>query len=464
MNVVVGAGVGGLCAAIALRRKGLPVRVYEARSDAGGLAGSFVAGGRRHDGGPYILLDRPGLAWAFAALGLELAAEVELLRLEEPYRVERADAPTIRVYHDLDRTADALDAGYPGAGPRYRAFVGEMIARYQRLAPLQRSAFRGPLGLVGGGRWRDAPFLLRGLAAALAGAGLPGPVRDALGIWTHIAAQPLDAAPAPLALVPAVVHTEGAYTVRGGLGKLVEALVRAAERAGVEVVYDARVSRIVRDGARVLGVDVAGQRVPADAVISDAPGIATLAALVDPPDEQVAREVEALPLQSPGVAAYLHARVGPDVPFLRFRLEEGQWCRVLLSPGAVDAERAGTARLLSPVEHGWAERVGAEGQRAHLDALLAEPWWREGLDDVSVVATRIPVEWGRAFHLWRDSMNPTMTAAFMRQGRLPHRSPLARNLFLCGSATHPGQWVSFCAISGVLAADAATGTRGSLRG
>jgi phytoene dehydrogenase-like protein len=54
-------------------------------------------------------------------------------------------------------------------------------------------------------------------------------------------------------------------------------------------------------------------------------------------------------------------------------------------------------------------------------------------------------------------MNPTMTASFMREGRLAARSPAADNLYLCGSATHPGQWVSFCAISGVLAADLAAG-------
>ena len=28
-----------------------------------------------------------------------------------------------------------------------------------------------------------------------------------------------------------------------------------------------------------------------------------------------------------------------------------------------------------------------------------------------------------------------------------------RGLYLAGSATHPGQWVSFCAVSGILAAD-----------
>jgi phytoene dehydrogenase-like protein len=45
-----------------------------------------------------------------------------------------------------------------------------------------------------------------------------------------------------------------------------------------------------------------------------------------------------------------------------------------------------------------------------------------------------------------------MTAKFMREGRISHRSPVVEGLYLAGSSTHPGQWVSFCAISGVLAA------------
>lgn len=72
---------------------------------------------------------------------------------------------------------------------------------------------------------------------------------------------------------------------------------------------------------------------------------------------------------------------------------------------------------------------------------------------MKILATRIPAEWGAQYHLHRDSMNPVMTAAFMRQGRLPHRSLFPSRLYLAGSSTHPGQWVSFCAISGILAAD-----------
>ena len=452
MNVVIGGGVGGLCAALAMRRRGLPVRIYEARSSAGGLASGFVVSGRRHDEGPYILLDRPGLSWALSELGLLLEDLVELIPLEQPYRVERADGPAVTFYRDLDRTAEALERDFVGVGDRYRRFARSMMERYARLAPLQRSPFAGPLGLLSGGRWRDAAFLLRGLERELERWALPAPVRDALEIWTHIAGQPLSQAPSPLALVPAVVHGDGAYTLRGGFARLIEALVREVERAGVEIVYGQPVERIMREGRRVLGVEIGGQRIAAERVVSNAAGIATLAQLLDPPEPALAARLQALPLQSPGVAAYLHAEVAPEVPFLRFLLDQDRGCRALLSPGSVDPERSGTARLLAPVDHAWAERAGPEGQRAHLDALLAEPWWREGLAQVQVVATRIPTEWGQAFHLWRDSMNPTMTAAFMRRGRLPHRSPVADNLFLCGSATHPGQWVSFCAISGVLAA------------
>ncbi len=257
---------------------------------------------------------------------------------------------------------------------------------------------------------------------------------EALGIWTHIAGQRLEAAPAPLAFVPAIVHSVGAYTVRGGIHRVPLALEAVAKRLGVTFRYRSKVERIVRRGRRVVGVIVDGQLIRADHVVSDAPGIGTCARLVDPPDPALNARLEALPLQSPGVAAYLTVeRVAPGTPFLEFELPGGhELVRLRIAPGAVDPERAGQARFLSPVDHAWAERVGPEGQRRHLEAAIAHAQ--------------------RRYHLYRDSMNPVMTAAFMRRGRMPHHGLLADDLTLVGSATHPGQWVSFCAISGVVAA------------
>jgi phytoene dehydrogenase-like protein len=439
-TLVIGAGVGGLAAAIALRRKGHDVTILEARDSVGGLASGFDVDGRSHDGGPYIRLDKPGLAWAFERLGLRLEEHVELIALDEVYRVRRPDGPEVRIYRSLERTADAMPVG---ARDPYVAFVKRMIAIHEHLSPLQRAPFQGARSLLRHGMVREAVFLLRGLAANLRSADLIESVRDALGIWTHIAGQPLEEAPAPLALVPALIHTVGAYTARGGIRRIPEALAKVAVPLGVEIRFGEKVTRIVRDQRTVLGVETEnGERIDASFVVSNAPGIATYTKLLDPPDRTLAGELAELPLQSPGIAAYLHADVAREVPFLQFWLPGGgEKCRVLIHAGAVDDTRRNTVRLVSPMPHG-------------LDAILAETWWRGGITNERVVATRTPGDWGAQFHLWRESMNPTMTAAFMRRGRIPHVSPVADNLRLCGAATHPGQWVSFCAISGVLAADA----------
>jgi len=105
------------------------------------------------------------------------------------------------------------------------------------------------------------------------------------------------------------------------------------------------------------------------------------------------------------------------------------------------------------MDHGRAERSSPAEQRDYLERLLEEVWWREDSTEVRVLGTRTPAEWGEEYHLYRRSMNPVMTARLARAGRIAHRSTLAGGLYLAGGSTHPGQWVSFCAISGVLAAD-----------
>src|SRR5262249_19294502 len=113
--LVIGAGMGGLTAALRLARAGLGVRVVEARSGPGGLAAGLELDGLPFDAGPYILLDRPGLEWAFRAVGLELA-EHSLRRIEDIYEVRTADGTRVRFLADLEETAAGLDRQWPGSG------------------------------------------------------------------------------------------------------------------------------------------------------------------------------------------------------------------------------------------------------------------------------------------------------------------------------------------------------------
>lgn len=442
--VIVGAGMGGLAAALRLARAGHAVEVLEARSEAGGLAAGFSAGGLSFDGGPYILLDKPGLAWAFEQLGLSLDA-LALRRIDDVYQVVTEAGVAVRILGDLDATAAGIEGIERGAGARYVRFVREMAALREKLEPLLHAPHRGAAGLLRAGALAAAPFLLRSLGSVLRRARLPPAVIEALGIWTHVAGQTLDAAPSPMAFVPALIHTVGCFLPERGIAGIPALLAREAGRRGVVFRWNTKVRRIEREGAVTDGGDL----VRADAVISNHSGVGTLLDLVarTPPRER--HKLQKLPLQSPGASAYLAANADPRGPYLRFRLVQGQ-CRLLVMPAAVlGGQGRQPARLLSPMPHG----LDPAAQQAHLQRMLDEPWWREHVGEHEVLSTRIPQQWGATVHLYRESMNPVMTASFMRQGRLPHRIR-PRSLYLAGSSTHPGQWVSFCAISGVLAADA----------
>ncbi|HSE20750.1 MAG TPA: FAD-dependent oxidoreductase, partial [Pyrinomonadaceae bacterium] len=112
--IIIGAGMGGLTAALRLAQQGLTVRVMEARAEAGGLASALASDDFVFDAGPYILLDRPGLEWAFQSLGLELSDHLTLRRIDDVYVVRSHEAPDIHFYADEQRTAAGIDAHWPG--------------------------------------------------------------------------------------------------------------------------------------------------------------------------------------------------------------------------------------------------------------------------------------------------------------------------------------------------------------
>jgi phytoene dehydrogenase-like protein len=461
--IIIGAGIGGLSSAIRLARQGCTVTVIEARTGAGGLAAGFELDGFRFDAGPYVLLDRPGLEWAFRQLTIDPATQLSMQRIPDIYQVDDGSQHKVTIYDSFDKTASEFEQRWPGTRERYRQFIDKTSSTYQRLQPMQWKSQPGIMDVLRNGAWRDVPFMLSSLRSVLKSSRLPEAIVEALGIWTHVAGQLAGAAPSPLALVTSVIHHVGACYPFGGIGKIPELLLKAATDAGVEFRFGTRVRRICCRNKTVTGVEIGNETLPADAVISNA-GLATYAGLLDDDgraglSHRTQRYFRNLPLQSPGVCAYLAVKGTPKPPYLRFRLhKENDGCRLLVTPGVVDPalEKGGwyPARLIAPMAHTHAQSGGEAGQREFLHRVVEhEQWWRESFDDVRVLQTRIPSEWGSQFNLHNNSMNPVMTSKFMLTGRVAHRSPWIRNLYLTGSATHPGQWVSFCAVSGILAAD-----------
>jgi phytoene desaturase len=323
--VVVGAGVGGLTAAVRLAQQDFEVHVFEARVTSGGLASRQSVSGFDFEAGPYILLDRAGLEWAFAEIGLSLAEQIPLQRVAQVYEVTCADGPTVRIHDSLDETAAGLELHWPGSGDAYRRFVQQALSVYHRLQPLQRVSKMTLRELLRSGVWREIPFLLSSLESVLRRTGLPEQVLNTIGIWTHVAGQARTMAPSPLALIPALIHHAGAWYPTNGIGTIPEKLTDAALRAGVHIHFETRVTAIRSDSKVVSGIDIAGTEfIPADAVIADAHGVGTYLELLQGRRPSIRRrarkKLEKLPLQSPGVCAYMAVQGHIPTTYLRFRL------------------------------------------------------------------------------------------------------------------------------------------------
>jgi phytoene dehydrogenase-like protein len=444
--IVIGAGMGGLAAALRLRQTGYDVTILEARNSTGGLASAFQKDGLTFDSGPYILLDYPGLKWIFEELHLDLST-LNLLPVDPVYQVNFPDGLSLEFYRSVEKTADQFEKTWPGAGTKYKSFVHRMTQLHDAFRP---NLYRSEPDIFSAwktGAWKYIPFLFRSLNNVLNRTGLPQAICDSISIWTHVAGQKVQTAPSPMAFVPALIHSYGAYYPKNGIRSIPDFLEEAVLRAGAKIYFQKEVKKIITENRRVKGVKTENEFLPCDAVLSNANGLATYLKLLD---EKVSADqrLRKLPLQSPGVCLYLAIDSKASSPYLRFLLPgNSELCRLFVN------DSAKTGRLIAPLLYRDANRMSTQDFQHFTEKLLSEKWWHSSGLTWRLVDVRTPQKWGSDFFLYENSMNPVMTASSFRSGRFAHKSPWIEGLYLAGSSTSPGQWVSFCGISGILAAD-----------
>ena len=85
--VIVGAGPGGLAAALLLAKSGVKVTVVERRGQVGGRTTTLQQDGFRFDVGPTFFLYPSVLREIFSACGYDLDEEIPMTRLDPQYRL-----------------------------------------------------------------------------------------------------------------------------------------------------------------------------------------------------------------------------------------------------------------------------------------------------------------------------------------------------------------------------------------
>jgi phytoene desaturase len=262
---VVGAGLGGLGAALRLQGQGHDVTVLEQREKPGGRAYQIQDQGFTWDTGPSLITMPWVLEETFAAGGLDFASEVELTKLDPYYRIRWAgEEHGIDFTGDAERMKEQIARFSPKDARRYDDFMAALEPIYREgILDAGRRAFGSPVELA-----KFLPRMLRMRAALplwrFVGSYFEHPrVRETFSFHSlFIGGDPYRVPAIYGALVFLQVLDEVWYST-GGIYSLVEAMARPLDlRCG-----DA-VERVETRGGRVRGVVTrGGEHVEADAVV-----------------------------------------------------------------------------------------------------------------------------------------------------------------------------------------------------
>jgi phytoene desaturase len=281
---IVGAGFGGLAAAIRLRAAGVDTVLFEARDRPGGRAYVYQDCGFTFDAGPTVITAPPVFDELFALAGERLEDVVELLPVRPFYRLLWSDGDHL----DYNGDATALLAEIARRSPsdtrgyeQFYEYSGRVFAAgYESLAarPFLRVA----------DMLRVAPTLIRLRADRSVYATVARHVKDErLRQALSFHALLIGGSPFETSAIYTLIHflerRWGVHFPRGGTGALVAALAGLYGRLGGELRLSTRVAHIepslVGGEPRHLVTSRGAVREPFDAVVSNADIYQTYAGL-----------------------------------------------------------------------------------------------------------------------------------------------------------------------------------------
>jgi phytoene desaturase len=271
--VVIGAGLGGLAAAMRLGAKGWRVTVLDRLDMPGGRASTITSRGHRFDLGPTIVTAPQVFRKLFADCGRDFDAEVTLKALDPFYTIRWPDGSHLDVSGDDARMEAEVARLSPGDVAGWRRFMKDAKARYvvgyegMLTKPMHRFAETAKV-LPTFARLRADRSIL-GLARARV---KDERLRMALSFHPLFIGGDPARVTSMYALVSHLEKTYGVHYAMGGVGAMAEAMAGVVRDQGGVLRMRTQVERVTQgpDG-RVTGVVTStGERIEADIVVSNA--------------------------------------------------------------------------------------------------------------------------------------------------------------------------------------------------
>lgn len=286
--IVVGAGPGGLAAAINLAGQGLQVQVVEKDAVPGGRMKGLTFGERGEyqvDTGPSIL-QLPGLLESlFTRAGKRLADYVDLAPVQPNTRIHFWDGTHLDTWRDPARMEAELARFGADKPAAFRKWMAESRQKYGVAYEKFIATRADSLGYYA--PWRLAPTLRfkpwQSLYRQLDDAFGDDRISYALSYPSKYLGLHPTTCSSVFSVIPFIELAFGVWHVRGGFRELARGMQRCAEDLGASFRFSSPVARLAMEGGSARGVVLqSGETLEADAVVVNADLPWAAQNLVDP--------------------------------------------------------------------------------------------------------------------------------------------------------------------------------------
>jgi diapolycopene oxygenase len=259
--VIIGAGLGGMSAAILLARNGFQVTVLEKNAQVGGKLNQLQTEGFSFDLGPSIFTLPQIFRPVFEGDGKRLEDYITLQRVDPQWRNFFEDGVVLDLWEDPDRMRAELSRFGARVIQEHEEFLAYSRRQYQiiergylRLGLDRFGQFLRFYGLKG---TRDLDYM-RSMSGSIYKRLSNRYLRDIFEYFIkYVGSSALDA-PAFMNLMPNIQMEFGLWYVSGGLYQLARAFHRRMDECGVILRLGQEVLRIDHEGRSVTGVHVRG--------------------------------------------------------------------------------------------------------------------------------------------------------------------------------------------------------------
>ena len=280
--IVIGAGPGGLAAALILAGAGLRVRVFERHASVGGRTSSIAADGFRFDVGPTFFLYPAVLRSIFEGIGRNLDDEIELIKLKSHYRLvfgsggELTASPDVQ---ELQREVAKFSTADAAAIP---AFMAENRQKLALFKPILESPFLRRRASMHPRMMKALPALRpwNSLDRELQRHFKDPRVRLAFSFQSKYLGMSPFRCPGLFSILSFLEYEHGVFHPVGGCGAVSEMMERVAREMGVKFYLGEPVEKLRFKGRRATGVQTQSGTFDADAVVINADFSAAMKHLV----------------------------------------------------------------------------------------------------------------------------------------------------------------------------------------